>query len=249
MRSILHAFLVAVAMCVVCHGWAAAEHVVFNVSGSADESLCCDIACSRYPSTVVVWQEGNQGSIVTRSRIGTSWQEPIELGGGCDPVLAWGQVGFALAYIRGQSIVVRTGNGFAWSDSAVFVGDSPLRPDIWVSKSNTADEIYVVWDDNGNEIWFARRTGGVWQAPQAIEVTEMFSDFPTPRVRPRPGPGGIAPRVYYLDYFRIKYCDWTGTTWTEPVAIPCLYSLGTDFDVAEDPLLRHRVLSLLPQPS
>lgn len=246
-RSI--ALQTAAAMLAFFPGPAASDHTICNVSNSSYDSQCGDIACSRYATTVVVWQEGYPGTIVARARIGTSWQDPVDLGAGHDPVLAYGAAGFTIAYVRGTGIAVRSGNGITWSDPVLFPGDEALRPDLWSDRTGPVDETYLVWDDNSDEIWFARRANGIWNAPEQVETTEMFSDYPTPCVRPRQGPGGIIPRVYYLDYFRIKYCDRSGPTWTEPQEIPTMYGFGTEFEVAEDPFLRHRILTLLPQPS
>lgn len=241
--------LQAAAMAVVFSCPAASNHTISNVSSSIYDSQCGDIACSRYATTVVVWQEGANGPIVARARVGSGWQEPVNLDPGSDPVLTYGVDGFTLAYVRGTAIAVRTGNGLTWSDPVILTGDSPTRPDLWSSRTGSIDETYLVWEDNSEEIWFARRSEGTWSAPELVETIELFFDFPNPCVRPRSGPSGLIPRVYYLDYFRIKYCDRSGSGWTEPQEVYSMYSPGTDFDVAEDPLLRHRILTLLPQPS
>jgi hypothetical protein len=220
-----------------------------NVSETPGISIFGSVAPSGGPATMVAWQEGS-GSIRTRLLSGDTWQSPINHGAGTGPVLAWGRSGVILAYASGTDVVVREGNGSAWSAPIhLGCGEAVSDLDLTCTDDPAVDLAYLVWETPTGKLYFASRSAAGWSAPEmARQVGNVYAPL-EPQVAPILSGSNIVPRLYYLDLPNIWYVDRVGAGWSTPSMVPTLPSAGTDFEVAVGPDLRHYILSLGLQPS
>ncbi|MBU1071838.1 hypothetical protein KKG45_01175, partial [bacterium] len=156
---------------------------------------------------------------------------------------------YVLAFVRGDSLVVREGDGEAnWATAAVaYLGaqvDGVGRIDLWCSPYHAYDEWawLAVWSGSysGGAIRFMRRTGSGWDALETVPNADSeLYDYAFPQVTEYGGPASPLPRIYYNDMDPepcLKYVDWQpGGGWTDPVSHASGYAFGSEFDAARTP--------------
>jgi hypothetical protein len=181
------------------------------------------------------------------------WQPAVCHGTGRFPAVCYGAGSFALAYTNGTTIVVWEGDGLVWSAPETFDtggGEQTARPDFGVPPPGSFAQIYLVWEEDWQDVWFMQKVEGTWQEPENVSQDLPIIDSPNPHVEPTWVGASVGPRVYYYATdARIDYREHDGVSWSEPSSIGADTWFGSGMDVAAGPTLLHCVLSLGPQPT
>ena len=153
---------------------------------------------------------------------------------------------YILAFVRGDSLVIREGDGNAnWTTVAVAYLGAPAdvvgRIDLWCSPYPAYADLawLTVWSGShtGGGVRFMQRTDFGWDALETVPTadSELYGGS-FPQVTEYGGPSAPQPRIYYNDMDPepcLKYVDWQfGGGWTEPVPYFGEYVFGSEFDVA-----------------
>jgi len=152
---------------------------------------------------------------------------------------------YILVFVRGDSLVVREGDGVAtWSTVAVeHLGPSAGvvgRIDLWCSPypgyEGLAWLAFSSGDGSGGVIRCKRRDGFGWSPLETVPGTasEPYV-FAWPQVTEFGGPASPQPRIYFNGMDAepaLMFTDWLfGGGWTEPVVATVGYEFGSEFDV------------------
>lgn len=153
---------------------------------------------------------------------------------------------FVLVFVRGDSLVVREGDGqSAWSTVAVEYLGTPAnvlgRIDLWCSPYSGNDDLawLVFWggDYPGGAINFMRRDASGWYPLEIVPgaLSDPYA-YPCPQVTEFGGPASPQPRIYFNDMDPepvLRYVDWLlGGGWTDPVITYGGFGFGGELDVA-----------------
>jgi hypothetical protein len=222
----------------------AQEYVFYNVSDSPPNSLGCHVACLPSGAVVTAWEEP-PGGVYTRLLAG-ELQPTIHLGAGHAPVVCTRADVFLLAYADGSVVRLRQGDGTGWGGIQTVQGGGTAvsRLDIAAAPAGAAAEAYLVWQEDGNEVWFSQRVNGIWSPGQLVTDAVPLVGDAMPQVAPALSAQTIVPRVYYFDGLaQICYRERVGSSWSGASAVPG-NSYATDMDVAVGPSFRHHLVTL-----
>jgi hypothetical protein len=227
----------------------AQEYAFYNVSDSPPNSLGCHIACLASGAVVTAWEESPSG-VYTRLLAG-ELQATIHVGAGHVPVVCTRADAFLLAYADGSVVRLRQGDGTSWGGIQTVQGGGTevSRLDIAAAPAGAAAEAYLVWQENGTEVWFSQRVSGTWSPGQlVVDAVPLVGDA-MPQVAPALSAQTIVPRVYYFDGLaQIFYRERPGSSWGSPTEVPGSV-FAMDMDVTVGPSMRHHLVSLGPPPS
>jgi hypothetical protein len=231
---------------------ASADYEFFNVSQSPGQSSQCVVASSPGGTVLVAWQEASS-EIWTRSMVNRVWQPAVCHGTGRFPAVCHGAGTFALAYAVDTAILLWEGDGLVWSEPQEFDtggGEQTARPDFGVPPPGSYARIYLVWEEDWQDVWFTQKVEGTWQEPELVSQDMPILDSPNPQVEPTWVGAVVGPRVYYFGADgRIDYKEYDGASWSDASSIGVDAWFGSRMDVAAGPTLLHCVLSLGPQPT
>jgi len=156
---------------------------------------------------------------------------------------------YILAYVRGDSLVVRECDGeSAWSTVSVsYLGaPTPLtsRPDLWCSRrADFPDSAWLtIWSGTFAEggLRCLRRDQNGWGELQTVTgAASELLDLSFPQATDHDGPQGPLPRLYYVDLVDepvLKHVELSDAgDWSAPVAHDGIHAFGGEFDAARSP--------------
>jgi len=153
---------------------------------------------------------------------------------------------YILAFVRGDSLVVREGDGqIDWTTVAVtYLGDASAgvgRIDMWCSTYYMLEDLawLAVWTGQyqGGGIRFMRRSAAGWEPIETVPGTDSeLVELSHPQVTEFGDLGSPQPRIYFNDMnpgLCLKSVDWYfGGGWAPPVVHDAAGAFGGAFDVA-----------------
>lgn len=235
------------------HAALGAERLTWPIESSTYDCSRPSIVTNEPLFSVTAWEEEGIGvrtefqGIACTGSAGLTVPRRHDHGPGEGPTIGWLLDGtYILAFERGDSLVVREGDGDAlWETVAVvYLGDAADvvgRIDLWCSPYWPYREWawLALWSGSraGGGVRFMRRIGPAWTALETVPTPGSESlDFSFPQVTDADGPFGPQPRIYYIDpEFGpcLKSVDLVlDSGWTEPVSHACDFAFGSEFDVA-----------------
>lgn len=230
----------------------------YPISTGLREAGDCRVAGALGGAAVVAWVEAD--SVWTRRWSGSGLDPAVNHGPGRLPDVAFAESNFTLAFVRDGAIVVREGDGQAWTDAALyaFALDVTLprltgwRLGWWQWPWPRCDQgLYLCFQTEQGAVRFAERILGVWQDAEHVLEEQSYAMPRFAQAVPVPDDAGSwRPRVYAMGETDLFHAERADGVWQPPAAVrPGEFLYGGEFAVAVGLDTGQHVLSNGPQPT